>query len=80
MKAELQQLIALQNLDSTIRKLEKDQEAIQKGALRSKESSISAPLKLGLLKIDAMRQNTLALVWKTKSSNKEDEPNAPKET
>src|SRR5215475_5931550 len=28
MKAELQQLIALQNLDSTIRKLEKDQEAI----------------------------------------------------
>lgn len=28
MKAELQQLIALQNLDTTIRKLEKDQEAI----------------------------------------------------
>ena len=28
MKAELQQLIALQNLDSTIRKLEKDQQAI----------------------------------------------------
>src|SRR6185295_13258776 len=28
LKAELQQLIALQNLDSTIRKLEKDQEAI----------------------------------------------------
>ena len=28
MKAELQKLIALQNLDTTIRKLEKDQEAI----------------------------------------------------
>src|SRR5215207_7892370 len=28
MKAELQKLIALQNLDNTIRKLEKDQEAI----------------------------------------------------
>ena len=27
-KAELQKLIALQNLDTTIRKLEKDQEAI----------------------------------------------------
>ena len=47
MKAELQKLIALQNLDTTIRRLEKSNKRYPKGALRSRESSISAPLKLG---------------------------------
>jgi predicted nucleic acid-binding Zn-ribbon protein len=77
-KAELQKLIALQNLDTTIRRLEKEQQAVPER--RAEIEGEFDQRALGPWKIVATRQNTHALGSKMRSSNKEAGSNAPNET
>ena len=66
MKAELQKLIALQNLDTTIRKLEKDLEAIPQRRAEIEGEFDQRAFEIGALKPVATKLNTIELDSKMK--------------
>lgn len=80
MKAELQKLIALQNLDTTIRRLEKEQQAVPERRAEIEGEFDQRAFEIRPSKTVATRPNTPAPGWKTRLSSKKAAPNEPNET